>query len=482
VNTARLNPPKELLDSLLEHYKNGRFNDAEKLAISITQDFPKHKYAWFVLGAVLRATGRESEAVDANKVVVKLSPQDAATHNNLGVTLMELGRLKEAEASYNQAITLKPNYAEAYYNLGVTLKELGRLDEALTGLNKAIELKSDYAEAHRTLTSIKKFDTKDEQYSKMLELYLSEDISEEQRCHINFGLAKAYEDLGNFEQAFTHYGKGNEIRKKLLNYDINNDVELFRKIKSNNPQIVQNSLVSEKFPKNLIPIFIIGMPRSGTTLVEQIISSHSKVTGAGELPYVAQFGAVIANGFSQINYKSLLDFRNNYLKKLRDVSNGNLIVTDKMPQNFLYIGLLAAVFPEAKIIHVKRNPAAVCWANYKQYFVSKSIGYCYAINDVISYHKLYENLMEFWTNTLSKRIYKLDYELLTVNQENQTRQLIDYLDLDWDEKCLSPQNNTRGVATASNLQIRKEVYRGSSDQWKKYEPFLNGAFDGLPLP
>ncbi len=480
-NTARLSPPKELLDSLLENYKNGRFNDAEKLAISITQDFPKHKYAWFVLGAVLRATGRYSEAVDANKVVVKLSPQDAATHNNLGVTLMELGRLKEAEASYNQAIKLKPIYAEAHYNLGVTLKGLGRLDESLTSLNKAIELKSDYAEAHRTLTSIKKFDTQDEQYSKMYELYLSEEISEEQRCHINFGLAKAYEDLRNFEQAFTHYGKGNEIRKKLLNYDIKNDIELFRKIKSNNPQIAQNSLVSEKFPKNLIPIFIVGMPRSGTTLVEQIISSHSKVTGAGELPYVAQFGAAIASGFSQINYKALLDFRNNYLKKLRDVSNGNLIVTDKMPQNFRYIGLLAAVFPEAKIIHVKRNPAAVCWANYKQYFESKSIGYCYAIDDVISYYKLYQNLMEFWTNTLSNRIYKLDYEQLTVNQESETRQLIDYLDLYWDEKCLSPQNNTRGVATASNLQIRKEVYRGSSDQWKKYQPFLNGEFDDLPL-
>ena len=150
-----------------------------------------------------------------------------------------------------------------------------------------------------------------------------------------------------------------------------------------------------------------------------------------------------------------------------------------MPQNFRYIGLLAAAFPEAKIVHVKRNPAAVCWANYKQYFVSKSIGYCYAIDDVISYHKLYENLMVFWTNTLSKRIYNLDYELLTVNQESETRKLIEYLGLDWDENCLSPQNNTRSVTTASNLQVRQKVYQGSSEQWKKYQPFLHGAFDDL---
>jgi hypothetical protein len=168
--------------------------------------------------------------------------------------------------------------------------------------------------------------------------------------------------------------------------------------------------------------------------------------------------------------------------KLQNVSNGNLVVTDKMPQNFRYIGLLAAAFPEAKIIHVKRNPTAVCWANYKQYFNSKNIDYCYALDDVLSYLKLYENLMEFWGNSLSKRIYNLDYELLVESQESETRQLIDYLGFDWDEKCLSPQNNTRSVGTASNLQVRKEVYRGSSEQWKKYKPFLNGALDGLLLP
>ena len=178
----------------------------------------------------------------------------------------------------------------------------------------------------------------------------------------------------------------------------------------------------------------------------------------------------------------MLDFRHNYLNKLQNVANGNLIVIDKMPQNFLYIGLLAATFPEAKIIHVKRNPAAVCWSNYKQYFEAKSIGYCYAIDDVINYHKLYENLMDFWTSTLSHEIYKLDYELLIVNQDSETRRLIEYLGLDWDEKCLSPQNNTRRVATASNLQIRKKVYRGSSDQWKKYKPFLKGSFDDLLSP
>jgi tetratricopeptide (TPR) repeat protein len=613
VNSA--NPPQERLSSLLKCYQTGQYGDAEKLAVSITQEFPQHQLGWKVLGALLKQTGRVIDSLTAMQKYLDLAPQDAEAHsnlgntlqelgrlddaekscrqaialkpdlaeahinlgntlqelgrldeaekscrqaialkpdlaeahsnlgntlqelsrldeaekscrqaialkpdlaeahNNLGVTLQELGRLDEAEASYTQAIGFKPDYAEAHnnlgntlkelgrldeaeasytqaialkpeyalahYNFGITLQELGRLDEAEASYTQAIALKSDYAEAHRMLTSMKKFDVQDEQYSKMLELFLNEEISEEQRCHINFGLAKACEDLGNFEQAYTHYGEGNVLRKKLLNYDINRDVELFKQLKSSYLKIEKNSLEPSSLANKITPIFIVGMPRSGTTLVEQIISSHSQVAGAGELSFVAQFGASIAQGLSDSNTDSLLNFRERYLIKLKNVSKGNLIVTDKMPQNFCYIGLLAAAFPEAKIVHVKRNPAAVCWANYKQYFKSKNIGYCYAIDDVISYHKLYENLMEFWTNTLSNRVYKLDYEQLTVNQESESRQLIEYLGLDWDENCLSPQNNTRSVATASNLQVRQKVYQGSSEQWKKYEPFLNGAFDYL---
>ena len=512
-----LKPSQEKLNSLLKCYQTGRYVDAEKLSVSIIKEFPKHPFAWKVLGAVLMQMGKMNESLVVFQKNVQLNPQDAEAHNNLGVllqeaqgrlkeaeecykkaitlkpnyavchynlgnTLKEQGRLDEAETNYKKAIALKPDYAECHYNLGITLQARGKLDEAETNYKKAIALKPDYAEAHRNLTVLKKFDVQDEQYSKMQELYLDKNISEDQRCHINFGLAKACEDLGDIEKAFQHYREGNELRKKLLNYNINQDIKLFRQIKYTYPRIKKNSLKADKLLKNLIPIFIVGLPRSGTTLVEQIISSHPKVTGAGELNFAAQFGSTIAQGLSDLNTNSLINFRERYLSKLQSVSKGNLVVTDKMPQNFRYIGLLAAAFPEAKIVHVKRNPAAVCWANYKQYFVVKNIGYCYAIDDLISYHKLYENLMIFWANSLSEKIYNLDYEKLTVNQESVTRHLIDYLELDWDEKCLSPQNNKRNVATASNVQIRKKVYRDSSKQWKKYQPFLNGAFDSLLSP
>ena len=151
-----------------------------------------------------------------------------------------------------------------------------------------------------------------------------------------------------------------------------------------------------------------------------------------------------------------------------------------MPHNFLYIPLICSALPEAKIIHMQRNAAATCWSNYKQYFKSKGLGYCYDLQDVVSYYKLYKDLMKLWQSEYSGRIYNLNYERLTTDQENQTRNLIEHLELNWEEVCLSPHKNKRSVRTASSRQVRQKVYQGSSEAWRKYEPYLNGAFDSLP--
>ena len=148
-----------------------------------------------------------------------------------------------------------------------------------------------------------------------------------------------------------------------------------------------------------------------------------------------------------------------------------------MPHNFRYLGLLAAALPEAKVIHVKRDPAAVCWANYTQYFVNNSLGYCYSLEDILHYHELYQVLMELWHWVLPNRIYDLDYELLTERQDEETRKLIDHLGLGWEDACLSPQDNKREVSTASNVQVRQRIYQGSSEKWKRYRPYLNGVLD-----
>ena len=455
----------------------GKLDEAEESLRQAIALKPEFADAYYNLGITLKKSKRIDEAEVFYRQAIELNPGYIKAYINLGIALKEMGRLDEAEATFRKAIALKPEYAEAFNNLGITLKGLGRLDEVEATFRKAIELQPNCAKNHLNLTLMKKFKSEDKQFLKMRELYLDKNIAEEERCQINFGLARAYEDLGSFEQSFKHYNEGNSLHKKLLGYEINQDIELFEKIKSSYEQIKQSSLENEKLEEKLMPIFIVGMPRSGTTLVEQIISSHPKVTGAGELSFISQFGQSTATGYSQASKEALLKCRQEYLSKLEKISNGNNVVTDKLPHNFLYLGLIVAAFPHAKIVHVKRDPAAVCWANFKQYFSTKNLGYSYGLDEVISYHQLYEDLMKFWMNSLSKRIHNLNYELLTVDQENVTRSLIDYLGLDWDEKCLTPQNNQRNIKTASDIQVRKKVYQGSSQQWKKYEPFLNGAFN-----
>ena len=222
------------------------------------------------------------------------------------------------------------------------------------------------------------------------------------------------------------------------------------------------------------------MPRSGTTLIEQIISSHSKVTGAGELNYVSQFGANLALNPKDLTQAAVSEFKDKYLSELSKVSNGNQLVTDKMPHNFLFVPLICAAFPKAKIIHVQRNAAAICWSNYKQYFSKKGLGYSYNLSDVVAYYHLYISLMEFWQSKYDNRIYNLNYEKITTEQENETRKLIKHLGLNWESTCLSPHKNKRSIRTASQLQVRKKVYKGSSQAWQKYKPYLKGVFDNLP--
>ncbi len=457
----------------------GKFNEAEACYRKAIDLNPKYIQALYNLGNVLKELNKLENAVRYYKKVITLKPNYSEAHNNLGFTYHTLRNLNEAEACYRKAILLKPNNAEAHNNLGVTLQEVGKFNEAEACYRKAIFFKSDYTEAHRHLTLIRKFNSQDDQFLLMKKLYQENKISNKHRCQINFGLAKVYEDLKDFEKAFKHYCEGNELRKNYLNYNINHDIKLFHQIKNKYIKIKQHSFKTEAYKDELMPIFIIGMPRSGTTLVEQIISSHSKVTGAGELPFVSELGQQIALGLTEINESNLIEFKKEYLLKLKMLSEKNKIITDKMPQNFHYLGLIAAVFPDAKIIHVKRNPAAVCWANFRAYFLSKNLAFSYNLDDIIKYYNLYKDLMTFWRNQFPKRIYEVCYDSLTVNQEIESKKLINHIGLNWDESCLTPENNKRSVNTASNIQIREKIYKGSSNKWKNYKPFLNGLLDNL---
>jgi tetratricopeptide (TPR) repeat protein len=420
--------------------------------------------------------GQLQHALSESSQLLERFPNSVVLYNIAGACNAGLMQFDAAINNYKQALKIKPDYADAYNNMGNALKDKGDSEAAIESYKQALKIKPDYAEVYRNLSNIHRYKEHDEYFLKMQSLCQSSSVSDEQRCHLNFALSKASEDLNEVSQSFNYLKIGNELRKKILSYDIKKDIELFSQLKKSYPSIALQSVVESS---DLKPIFILGMPRSGTTLVEQIVSSHSEVTGAGELSYVSRFGDPTARGAIKPNAKMILDFRQRYIEALKKRSDGRSIVTDKMPQNFLYVGLIFSAFPDAKVIHVNRDPAATCWSNYKHYFIDKDLGYCYDLDDTVTYFGLYTDLMQFWLGHYGDRIYNLNYDNLTINQDDETRKLIEYLELEWENDCLSPQHNKRSVRTVSQQQVRQKVYQGSSQQWRKFEPYLNGAFDQL---
>ena len=441
---AGKNPSDETLNQLIALYNKGQIRTVIQECDRLTKEFPQSFLLWNLLGATNNAQGKPDEAI----------------------------------AAYNKALLIKPDYAEVHNNMGNALRAQGKPDEAIAAYNKALLIKPDSAEAHRNLSALKKYTYSDPHIVQMGKLYTNANISVESRCHLCFALAKSSEDLGNLEEAFRYFKEGNALRIRFLNYDIVQDEELFsriRKTANSFKNVFFNASGKENFPT---PILILGMPRSGTTLVEQIISNHSKVTAADELSFLEMFGSPLAEGKVELSGDKLRTVRNQYLNEIKKLSLGRPFVTDKMPNNFLYISLICSALPEAKIIHVKRNPAATCWSNYKQHF-AKGLGYSYDLLDVVHYYQMYEELMLFWDEHYPGKIYHLDYEQLTTDQEPETKKLIQYLGIDWEDACLFPEENKRYVKTASNLQVREKVYKGSSEEWKKFEKYLDRAFDEL---
>jgi len=226
------------------------------------------------------------------------------------------------------------------------------------------------------------------------------------------------------------------------------------------------------------------MPRSGTSLVEQIIASHNAVYGAGELTTLGNLIEPIVRDHEtkdkyKLPEKAFLSIREQYLDTLSVFNAPEDVITDKMPLNFRFVGFILSAFPEAKIVHLKRDARATCWSNYKCFFTNKQNGYSHNLEDLVGFYGLYTDLMDFWHQTFPNKIYDLCYEDLTTNQEEETRKLLEYCGLEWDENCLNFHTNKRAVKTVSALQVRQKMYQGSSEAWKKHEAYLGPMIKAL---
>ncbi len=439
---------------------------------------PKYSEAHNNLGIIYLNSKNFNKAEEHFNIAISLNNDFAEAHNNLGSTFQESNQIEKALVSYERAIALKPNYAQAQNNLGILHQKIGDNNAALLCYENAILSESSYSEAHHNLSLIKKYSEGDEQIIQMLSLTNSDKLNKSEKSRIFFALAKAHEDLNQKEDFFKFLHEGNSLRKEDLSFSYI-DSE-----KNYNPFIKE--LFKEQIPanfrnknsfSNIRPIFIVGMPRSGTSLVEQILSSHEKVYGAGELYNLTEILVpVLQDHIKDVNKKlteeKIISIGEEYLEKLNNLNVDKKIITDKWPLNFRHIGFILSAFPQAKIINLSRNPIATCWSIYKHYFGNNGNGWSYDFDDIIKFYDAYLDLMSYWNELYPKKIYNIVYEDLTANQKRETQKLLDYCDLDWDEKCLEFHKNKRIVETASATQVRKKMYQGSSNEWKKYKEFL----------
>ncbi|MEK9658310.1 MAG: sulfotransferase [bacterium] len=439
---------------------------------------PNYVDALLNRGTVLQNQQRYEEAIADFNRVITIQPNYAEAYFNRGNARRDMGQFEKALKDYNSALLLKPNYPDALANSARTLTELGQFQHALEIYNKVIAIDANRADAHRQISILKKYKTHDKQLLTMERLVKRNKLTSEEIAQLCYGLGKAYDDLGEYDKAFLYFQKGATLRKKLLNYDISKDEILFSMIKKRAKKLNNFSVVH---PSTVItPIFIVGMPRSGTTLIEQILSSHSMVFGAGELPFwgIVCKKLIYENAVLQKN--TIINIREQYLAALKKVTAKSLIVTDKMPHNFLYINFILKAFPEAKIIHCSRDPAAVCWSNYAHYFSTNGLGYSYDLKDLVSYYHMYNKLMKFWQKTYQPSIFDIKYENLVAAPQKEIRKLLQFIGLEYQIMCLYPEKNKRLVGTASQQQVMSPIYTGSSKKWKNYACFLEGHFKTLP--
>ena len=460
-----LNDLKRSADALVSYDK----------AIALKPDLAE---AYNNRGTALNDLKRPADALVSYDKAIALKPDYVEAYNNRGNVLRDLKRPADALVSYDKAIALKPDFAEAYNNRGTALIDQGDLKSAIESYKRAIQIKPDYAECYWNYSAITKINRDDPLIPIMKKLICAEGLSEKDLMHLSFALGKSELDLGNKEPAINHLIRGNAIRKKELAYDISQDEQLFVSIKQFFNSDATNKQADVVSGFSTRPIFILGMPRSGTTLAEQIVASHSNVFGAGELEFLDQ---AISNSRWRVEkdrqqvFSSVRAFYNQQISEVSDAS----IITDKMPLNFRWIGFIANALPDAKIVHLKRDSAAVCWSIFKTYFGATGLGFAFDIQDIAKYYRLYEDLMDFWHQKYPGKIYDLNYEKLTENQNAETRKLFDYLDLGWEDNVLDFYKNKRIVRTASNIQVRREMYKGSSLEWKTYAQWLQPMLEIL---
>lgn len=505
------------LGTLLQHL--GRLEESAtcfQRALSIN---PKDAITHNNLGTILREQGKLAEAMTCYRTAIRLKPRYAHAHNNLGTLLHEQCNTREAIECYRKALKAEPRFAQAHYNLGITLQSEGAHSQALYHYEKSIQLEPGMVDAIASIARLYEKEGRFEDAQKCLKPYLgatppvsvllayatlsrSMDRQQQatelleksiaqatpspiQRQEMEYALGDLYDDLGEYDRAFSHYKIANGMRPN--EFDASTYQAHIKAITAYVDRTALENVGTTDIPTERA-IFIVGMPRSGTSLIEQILASHPAVHGAGELPFVGNLVDELQR-HAQTPYPQLMtnvsadrvrELGRKYLKLLDGISKSAHFITDKLPHNFLFIGLIHAALPGAKIIHCTRNPMDTCLSIYFHNFNSNH-PYANDLTSLGQYYREYESLMQHWRKLLGTKLYEVSYEDLISLQEEKTRALLAHCGLEWDNACLEFHKTERIVNTPSYGQVRKPIYQSSRERWRNYENHLAPLKKSLSL-
>lgn len=478
----------------------GRYADAAALLERCLELAPgflgaRHNYAY-----VLNRQNKLAKALAELDRLLAGDPRNAGYRNLQAAVLARAGEYERSLKIYSGLLAEYPRNAKVWMSYGHSLKTAGRQAECVATYRRAIELARNLGEAYWSLANLKTFRFGSEDITAMQEQLQRANLSDEDRYHFHFSLGKAFEDARDYATSFEHYDQGNKLRRTLIHYDAEENSQHVRRSK----QLLTAEFFSARQQRGAAapdPIFIVGLPRSGSTLLEQILSSHPLVEGTMELPDIIDLARSLSGrrlrganskypeALAELSADELRELGEQYIANTRiQRKTGAPFFIDKMPNNFAHIGLIQLILPQAKIIDARRHPLGCCFSGFKQHF-ARGQHFTYGLDDIGRYYRDYVELMAHFDAVLPGRVHRVIYESMVDDTDGEVRRLLDYCGLPFDERCLRFYENDRAVRTASSEQVRRPIYRDGVDHWQHYEPWLEplkralgSVLDSYPLP
>jgi tetratricopeptide (TPR) repeat protein len=456
------------------------FRDAEVILKEVVKNAPDYVRAWVELSNVQRERDKLGDAVESATRVLELSPERAESHMVYGGAIGMAGDHEGAIEAYRAALDIAPDRAGALCSMAHHQKTIGQQEAAVASYRRAIDVKADHAEAYWSLANLKTFRFEDEEIAAM-EALLEGELPEEARAQLHNALGLEMEGRKDYDAAFSHFAACNAARRPLETYDpVDTESTYDRLIELFDQDFIDSHAgVPEA---STTPILIVGLPRSGSTLIEQILASHSQVDGTHELGDLSRAVQTVRKKRSRRSRfpEALADLTvdewrqigEEYLRRTEIHRAGAPFFVDKNPNNFIYAGVLRLALPNAKIINARRHPLDSCLGSFKQLFASGQ-PFTYDVTELAEYYLQYQRLMDFWHERLPGFVLDVQYESVVADLENQVRRILDFCGLPFEEACLRFHETERAVKTASSEQVRRPIYSSSVNLWRRYEPHLD---------